>query len=172
MENRNLVDNNALNALRHDQIESKFFRGFCGVTDDVLWEAREHPDLRTFKVNPIPITPLHLEHVRGVMQTEKIGDTGLVDLYKNNGSADPGLIAAILDATTDDAETLFSDHWVLVTSDAAVARKAKVFNIEVIGPMEFAQQIEFFPSNAKGPALLQPNVGLRPERQRKPCLEM
>lgn len=43
-----LVDTNALVALRRERISSVFFLTHCRVTDDVLREAREHPDAALF----------------------------------------------------------------------------------------------------------------------------
>jgi len=59
------------------------------------------------------------------MQTLEAGDTQPIDLYGNKGAADPGLIAAILEAADDDANKLLSDSWILVTNDQAVAGKVK-----------------------------------------------
>lgn len=65
-----------------------------------------------------------------------VGDTRLIDLYKINGAADPGLIASILDAIAADDGMLFSDTWVLVTNDHAVADRAAEFRITSIMPAE------------------------------------
>ena len=56
-----------------------------------------------------------------MMQTLEAGDTQPIDLYGNKGAADPGLIAAILEAADDDANKLLSDSWILVTNDQAGA---------------------------------------------------
>jgi len=142
MEIRYLVDNNVLNALRRDQIHSEFFRDYCQVTMDILWEAREHVEQAALARLSRPHTPGLLMRVRDVMETLEAGDTRLIDLYGNKGAADPGLIASILEADDDDANKLLSDSWILVTNDQAVAVKAAEFDISVITPMELAILID------------------------------
>lgn len=142
METRYLVDNNALNALRRGHIQTAFFRDYCQVTTDVLWEAREHTEQATLKRSSRPHTPGLLARVRDVMETVAAGDTRLVDLYGNKGAADPGLIASVLEAADDDANKLSSDVWILVTNDRAAAGKAAEFDIAVITPIELAGLID------------------------------
>ena len=72
----------------------------------------------------IPVTPAVLDRVRPVMRTVEVGDIGLVDLYGNKGTADPGLIASALDALAADEGKLFPDAWVIVTNDRAVEASA------------------------------------------------
>src|SRR5680860_444810 len=93
-----LVDSNALVALKRHRIRSAYFRTYCRVTADVLREAREHPDRSVLVKDVRELTPAVLEQIRAVMKTVGVGDTGLVDLYKNKGAADPGLIASALEA--------------------------------------------------------------------------
>ena len=142
MEARYLIDNNVLNALRRDQIHSEFFRVYCRVTTDILWEAREHAEQAALARLSRPHTPGFLMRVRDVMQTLEAGDTQLIDLYGNKGAADPGLIASILEAADDDANKLLSDSWILVTNDQAVAGKAGEFAVAVITPTELAKLID------------------------------
>ena len=142
METRYLIDNNVLNALRRDQIHSEFFRDYCRVTTDVLWEAREHAEQAALARLSRPHTPGFLMRVRDVMQTLEAGDTRLIDLYGNKGAADPGLIASILEAADDDANKLLFDSWILVTNDQAVAGKAAEFAVAVITPTELAKLVD------------------------------
>ena len=142
METRYLLDNNVLNTLRRDQIHSEFFRDYCRVTTDVLWEAREHAEQAALARLSRPHTPGLLMRVRDVMETLEAGDTRLIDLYGNKGAADPGLIASILEADDDDANKLLSDSWILATNDQGVADKAAEFGIAVITPIEFAILID------------------------------
>ena len=142
METRYLIDNNVLNALRRDHIRTDFFRDYCQVTMDILWEAREHVEQAALARLSRPHTPGFLMRVRDVMETLEAGDTRLIDLYGNKGAADPGLIASILEADDDDANKLLSDSWILVTNDQAVAVKAAEFDISVITPMELAILID------------------------------
>jgi hypothetical protein len=140
-ETKYLVDNNALVALKGDRIRSEFFRTYCRVTADVLWEANENPERRALTRSADEFTPEFLEQVRAVMKTVEAGDTGLVDLYKNKGAADPGLVASVLDAIAADEGKLFCDTWVFVTNDHAVAEKAAEFSI-AIKPEELAERID------------------------------
>lgn len=137
-----LVDNNALVALKRDRIRSAFFRTYCRVTIDVLREASEHPDRAALAQDAYELTPAVLEQVRAVMKTVEVGDTGLVDLYKNKGAADPGLIASAIDAIAADEGKLFCDTWVIVTNDRAVEAKAAKFRVATIKPEELAERID------------------------------
>ena len=142
METRYLIDNNVLNALRRDHIRTDFFSDYCQVTADVLCEAREHSERAALALHSRPHTTGFLMRMRDVMETLEAGDTRLIDLYGNNGAADPGLIASILEAADDDGNKLLSDSWILVTNDQAVAVKAAEFDISVITPMELAILID------------------------------
>ena len=142
METRYLVDNNVLNTLRRDHIHTDFFRDYCQVTADVLWEAREHSEQAALARHSRPHTTGFLMRVSEVMETLEAGDTRLIDLYGNKGAADPGLIASILEAADDDANKLLFDSWILVTNDHAVAGKAAEFDIAVITPIELAKLID------------------------------
>ena len=141
-ETKYLVDNNALVALKGHRIRSDYFRAFCRVTADVLFEADHHPERAALVQIADEITPEFLEQVRAVMGTELPGDTRLVDLYKNKGVADPGLIASILSRTAADDGMFFADIWVLVTNDQAVAAKAAEFGVTSIEPGELAAIID------------------------------
>lgn len=94
-----LVDNNALIVLKRERVSSDFFRAaHCQVTTDVLREAAEHPYFAQLKAGAYSLTTAVLEQIRTVMAVVAVGDTRLIDLYGNKGSADPGLVACALDS--------------------------------------------------------------------------
>lgn len=70
-----------------------------------------------------------LEHLRNVMRSMPPGDHSLVDLYRNNATADPILIACALDAIDVSRSTLFPEERVDVSDDAAVCAMAEHFGI-------------------------------------------
>jgi hypothetical protein len=137
-----LVDNNALVALRRHRIRSDYFRAFCRVTADVLFEADQNPEHVALAQIADETTPELLEQVRAVMGTVLPGDIRLVDLYKNKGTADPGLIASILTKNAANDGMFFADTWVLVTNDHAVAAKAAECDVASIKPQELAAIID------------------------------
>lgn len=141
-ETKYLVDNNALVALKRNRIRSEFFLSYCRVTADVLVEANQHPERAALIAVADEPTSEFLEQVRAVMRTVGVGDTRLVDLYKNKGTADPGLVASVLAAMAADDGMFFYDTWVLVTNDHAVAEKAAEFCIVTIKPEELAARID------------------------------
>src|SRR5689334_10264949 len=120
MTDRYLVDNNALITLGRTRVASPFFRAHCQVTTDVLHEADEHTHHAQLKASAYPRTPAVLERIRTVMSELAVGDTSLIDLYGNKGSADPGLVASALDGTASGEDVLFSDAWIVVTNDGGV----------------------------------------------------
>ena len=141
-ETRYLVDNNALTDLGSRRIRSDFFRDHCQVTADVLWEATDHPDWQLLSESTRDMTPRVIEQIRRVMNSVPPGDIELIDLYKNKGAADPGLVASILDAIASDEGVFFEDEWVLVTNDRAVVAKAHEFGIQTMAAAELRALID------------------------------
>lgn len=141
-ETRYLVDTNALIALGTERRASDFFRAHCHLPADVLYEAQGFPDLTSLKTLIYEVTSKVLEHVRTVMKSIRVGDIGLVDLYKNKGAADPVLIACALDAAEKDDGVLLPDRWIIVTHDKAVLEWAQKFGIETASPAELVASIE------------------------------
>lgn len=142
MTSRYLVDNNALMELKRDRVASAFFRSHCHVTTDVLREAAEHPHLAQLKAGAYPLTPAVLEQVRRVMADVSVGDISLVDLYRNKGSADPGLVASALAQIAANEGALFIDDWVIVTNDGGVEDAAARHSVATIKPAELAYFID------------------------------
>jgi hypothetical protein len=64
------------------------------------------------------------------MATVPVGNTELVDLYANKGSADPLLIACALDAIRQDADLLVAPIWVVVSNDKAVRATAEQLGVD------------------------------------------
>lgn len=126
-----LVDNNALNTLTRSRIESEFFRTNCRITSDVLWEARGRDEQLTLADVTLNLEPGVFVELRRVMASVAIGDVRLVNLFKNKGSADPGLLAAIVHSNAKEEEDgmLLRTSWVLVTDDGAVGDKAAELGI-------------------------------------------
>lgn len=153
-----LVDNNALLTLKRERVRSVFFRTYCRVTTDVLREAREHPDRALLAKNAYDLAPAVLEQIRTVMKTVEVGDTSLVDLYGNKGTADPGLIASARDAVAADEWKMFADTWVIVTNDRAVQATAAQHCIPTKKPADLAALID---------ASLTLAVGFAPSRERR-----
>lgn len=141
-ETKYLVDNNALLHLGRTRRATPFFREHCRITDDVLHEARFLPDLAALKTLRYDVTPGVLEHARSVMRTVPLGDTALVDLYQNAGTADPVIIASALDAIDREDGVLIPYNWVIVTRDKAVLAKALEFGIDSKTPPELAALID------------------------------
>jgi len=141
-----LVDSNALIALNRHRVRSAYFSTHCRVTADVLWEAREHPERSLLAKDVYELTPAVLEQIRAVMKTVDVGDVALVDLYKNKGAGDPGLIASALEAIAADEGKLLGDTWILVTNDRAVEAKAAEFGITLMKPEALMEHIDSAPA--------------------------
>lgn len=142
MTERYLVDNNALIALGRNRVASPFFRAHCQVTTDVLREAHEHTHYAQLKASAYPRTSAVLQQIRNVMTGVAVGDTSLVDLYGNKGSADPGLVASALDAMASGEGVLFSDDWIVVTNDGGVEGAAARHGVATIRAAELAALID------------------------------
>lgn len=142
MTERYLVDNNALISLGRDRVASPFFRAHCQVTTDVLREAQEHTHYTQLRASAYPRTSAVLQQIRNVMTGVAVGDTSLVDLYGNKGSADPGLVASALDAMASEEGVLFSDEWMVVTNDSGVEEAAGRHGVATIRVAELATLID------------------------------
>lgn len=131
-----LVDNNALSRLTSEQRRGPFFRKWCQVTSDVLYEARGFAEAELAELER-PVTPGVFARLIEVMATLQPGDTNLVDLYANKGAADPVMVACALEARDFESQTLLPDTWVIVTDDKAVTNTAHRFGLEVLSSHDF-----------------------------------
>lgn len=133
-----LIDNNALGLLGHRK-KSQFFIEHCRVPAEVAHESRKAAHAPLLEPVTIEMTPAILAELKRVMKTVPAGHTGLIDLYRFTGTADPILVAMALALGTQD---LFADSWVIVTDDKAVAAKAAEFSIDTMTPKELAAVID------------------------------
>ena len=136
-----LVDNNALSALGQRRRSTEYFRAHCRITDEVLYEAREFPDIAElealrYEVGP-EVTRRVLVQLVKVMKSVPTSDTDLVDLYANKGNADPIIVACALDAMFQEECTLMPATWTIVSDDGAVRTKASEFGVPVLTSEEF-----------------------------------
>lgn len=134
---RYLLDTNVLSRLTASQRASRFVRENCRIPAEVLHEAREFPDSDTLNQIEHPVTVGVLEALVKVMATLPVGDTKLVDLYANQGNADPLLVACAIDLQRDEEQYLNPSTWVVVTNDKALRDKAAEFGLDVLTSAEF-----------------------------------
>lgn len=137
-----VVDNNTLSHLSRAQRASEFFRKNAVIPAEVLYEAQGFPDAEKLQDSEYPTTPTVLMWLEKVMATISPADTRLVDLYANQGNADPLLIACALDGQDLDNQLLMSPTWVVVTGDRAVRAKAKEFDLPVLTNEQFAKAVD------------------------------
>lgn len=129
-----LLDNNAFGMIGSNRRDTDFFRRRCRVTEDVLYESRFTVKASTLSGLVVPVMPAMLRQVAEIMQTVPVGDTKLVDLYNNKGTADPMLIAAALVLNSPEKPSFFDDEWIIVTRDKEVVAKAKEFGVTTLLP--------------------------------------
>ena len=136
-----LLDANVLSRLTPRQRGSAFVAARCRVPSEVLHEARELPDLHV--VEPLELRPtrLMLERLADVMSSVAPEDHTLVDLYHNQGGADPVLVAAALAADNGDAQ-LWPTVWHVVSDDRAVRTTASAFGVPTLTRAELVELIE------------------------------
>lgn len=109
-ERRYLLDNNVLSRLTPGDRQGEFFKACCHVTSDVLYEARGYAEPEVAE-RVLPVTPAVLRLLSEVMATQQPGDIRLVNLYTNQGAADPTLIAVALQEQAAEDATLFAKRW-------------------------------------------------------------
>jgi hypothetical protein len=139
---RYLIDTNALSQLRQHRRASRFFRANAMIPTEVLHEAEGFPDLKALAQIEYTTTPSVLRWLMTVMATVPSDDTGLINLYLNQGSADPLMVASALDAREREEQHLDALEWVVVTDDKAVRAKAHEFEVPVLAHAQFADLID------------------------------
>lgn len=137
-----VIDNNALSRIGRDCRACEFFKRNSRIPSEVLHEASGFPDIADLELLEYPTTAGVLEQLIVVMASIPVGETKLVDLYANQGNADPLVIAVALDGQSRDAGTLFSPSWTVVSGDKAVQAKAREFGLEVTTNEEFIAVLE------------------------------
>lgn len=141
-ETRFLVDTNALSKIGRHRRTTEFFLNRAALPSEVLHEASKSPDIETLQTLEFETTPAVLRALREVMDAVVVEDSTLLDLYRNQGGADPLMIACALAGRNETRQRLFGEEWLIVTEDKAVCTLAGRFGIKVVTPGEFARQID------------------------------
>lgn len=139
---RYLIDNNTLIQLSRAQRGSTYFTTCVRIPSSVLEEAQALPDHQALTRLEYPTSPSVLQHLISVMATLAPNDFSLVDLYANEGHADPFLVACALDGRANEEWTLFPHTWVVVSDDKAVRQKAAEFELSTLDNRQFAERID------------------------------
>lgn len=139
---RYLVDTNVLSQLGRQRRSSKFFRLNAMIPSEVLYEAEGFPDVEALKGLEYRTTASVLRSLKTVMATVPADDTALINLYLNQGGADPLLVACALDAQEREAAHLDPLEWVTVTGDRAVRALADELGVPVLTCAQFASLVD------------------------------
>ncbi|SCQ62658.1 Hypothetical protein PFR_JS9-2_1490 [Propionibacterium freudenreichii] len=139
---RYLVDTNALSKIGRRRRAAQYFHDRAMLPSEVLHEAESSPDIQRLRQLEFKTTPGVLQALLEVMKTVPADDSSLINLYKNQGGADPILVACALVARDDAGKYLFGDEWAIVTEDQAVCALAAEFGVPVVAPGEFEQRID------------------------------
>ncbi|WP_411815817.1 hypothetical protein [Gordonia sp. SND2] len=132
-----LVDNNVLTKLTVQDRASAFFTARCHIPTEVLYEARDYPDYSTLAKREYRTTPSVLRHLVDVLKTVPSNDTKLLNLYANQGNADPLIIACALDGKSRNDGQLFGPTWIVVSDDGAVQSNAVKLGVPLMTSVEF-----------------------------------
>lgn len=151
---RYLLDTNALNGLTLAERSSDFVAKRCRIPTEVLYEARELPDIRILKPLEYKTDAELLTDLRAVMATVDPDDFKLVDLYHNRGNADPILVATALHAIRRLDQELLPDRWLIVTNDRALKTRSAAHGIDTRDLKEFKAILHNEGRPAGGPATL------------------
>lgn len=136
-----LLDNNIIGRLGRARLQSAFVSQHCRVTDEVLYEAG--PDRRVLLDGiRLPTTGETLMVLKTIMQSVPVGDTALVDLYRNKGAADPLIVASAIVAGRENAHALFGPEWMIATEDSAVRALANAHGIATVSFAELRTLID------------------------------
>jgi hypothetical protein len=137
-----LIDHNVVVRVGTKRAISEFVRDHCRAPAEVVYEGRDAAYTEVLRAIEYPVSAGVLRKLVDVMATVEPGRFDLVDLYKNQGNADPLLVATVLDAREKEAETLFANEWVIATEDNAVRDLAERFRVPPIGADDLATLID------------------------------
>jgi hypothetical protein len=137
-----VLDNNALGFVKQEHRASNFFKMHCRIPSEVLREAEGFPDIDELRQLEYRVTESVLARLIEVMASVPVGDASLVDLYANQGNADPLVVATALDGLRSNDSALFALTWTVVSGDKAVQAKAREFDLDVITNQEFLALVE------------------------------
>lgn len=137
-----VVDTNTLVQLRASGRASVYFVEHVRIPAAVLYEARDFPDHNALSKLCYATTSGVLRQLARVMASVEPGDVRLVDLYKNQGGADPLVVACALDGKDGDSQRLGGAEWIVVTNDEAVRALARKFELKVLSNAEFGSRID------------------------------
>lgn len=137
-----LVDNNAVSGIGFQRRKSKTFRNNALIPREVLYESRGTPDYGNFSHQEFPTSIRVLEILKEILKTVKPGDLELIDLFRNEGGADPFIVACALAKIEETEQSLFTPEWVIVTNDKAVVNLASEFKVPTMRVDEFAELID------------------------------
>ena len=138
-----VIDNNALTFLGRAHRASTFFRQHCRIPSEVLHEAEGFPDLEDLRQLEYRTTPNMLVALVEIMASVPAEDRKLVDLYANQGNADPIVVACALNGQqSGDEGALFSLTWTVVSGDKAVLATARRFGVPVLTNEEFLRLLK------------------------------
>jgi hypothetical protein len=138
-----VIDNNALVFIKREHRASNFFKQYCRIPIEVLHEADGFPDIDDLRQLEYPVTAGVLAWLTAVMDTVPVNDTALVNLYHNQGNADPLVVATALDGNhCSNDGALFGPTWTVVSGDEAVQNKAREFGLDVMTNPEFLSVLE------------------------------
>ncbi|WP_277212277.1 hypothetical protein [Isoptericola croceus] len=139
---RYVIDTNALGQIGRQRRASAYFLENAVLPEEVMHEASGFPDITSLQGNAHPTTPRVLHLLSEILSTVPDGDTRLIDLYANQGNADPLVVACALEGQEHDSQFLLAPEWIVVTGDEAVRAKAVEFGLKVLGNDEFAALID------------------------------
>lgn len=131
-DNQFIIDNNALSKLDRRKISSKFFRDHCRIPEEVYFEARWNQNLGVLEDCVYKTTASVLEELTRVLASLPTHDTKLVNLFANQGNADPFVIACAMDGNM----ALFPE-FVVISNDNAVIENAKRFKLKTLSTEAF-----------------------------------
>ena len=112
------------------------------IPREVLYESRGAPDYGNFSHQEFPTSIRVLEILKEILKTVKPGDLELIDLFHNEGGADPLIVACALAKIEETEQSLFAPEWVIVTNDKAVVDLAFEFNVPTMKVDEFKELID------------------------------
>ena len=145
MTNENIyyfLDTDAATKIKRELIESAFFRNYCALTEENIYELRDNCNFDLFSQCKVGIDSEAISALPDVWS--KIDDSDKVfNLYHNEGNGDIIMVATLLSQKNQSKKTLFGNTtFMLVTDDKGLTNFAKKFSFDAITSDAFIKILE------------------------------
>lgn len=135
------IDTDAATKIKREFIQTPFFRNYCALTEENIYELRDNNNVDLFSKCKVEIDLEVIAMIPNVWNKVEDKDN-VFNLYLNEGNGDIIIIATLLAQDRQGQKTLFKNTLILVTDDKGLTAAAKKFLFGVITSDTFMKILE------------------------------